>query len=154
MAVRRSRLLLLAVLLLGVAAPLGSAHGSCAGPQLSVGRETGRAPTLRAGLPVEVQGRYFVEGCDDTGSSSVLGCSAPEESEEVPMTEIRLTLVQGDKRWELGVTDAGTGEESADRGHTRWSARVPADARSGPAVLVAGTARLKVEIDGRRSLDR
>ena len=154
MAVRRSRLLLLAVLLLGVAAPLGSAHGSCAGPQLSVGPETGRAPTLRAGLPVEVQGRHFVEGCDDTGSSSVLGCSAPEVSEEVPMTEVRLVLVQGDTRWELGVADAGTGEESADRGHTSWSFRVPAEARSGPAVLVAGTARLKVEIDGRRSLDR
>ena len=70
------------------------------------------------------------------------------------MTEVRLTLVQGDKRWELGMADAGTGENTADRGHTRWSFRVPADARSGPAVLVAGTARLKVEIDGRRSLDR
>ena len=52
------------------------------------------------------------------------------------------------------MTDAGTGEDTADRGHTSWSVRVPSDIRSGPAVLVAGTARLKVEIDGRRSLDR
>ncbi len=154
MAARRSRLLLLAVLLLGVAAPLGSAHGSCAGPELSVAAQKGRASTLRAGLPVEVRGRYFVEGCDDTGSSSVLGCSGPEESEEVPMTDVRLTLVQGDKKWELGSADAGTGKDTADRGHTTWSFRVPVDARPGPAVLVAGTARLKVEIDGRRGLDR
>lgn len=150
MAVRRTRLVLLAVLVGLSVAPLGSAHGSCAGPELSVAGATAEPPVLYTGRPLVVEGRHFVEGCDDQGQGqdSFLGCSVGEpESEETPMSSVRLTLVQGDRKWPLGTVDAGTGEERADRGHTTWEFRLPKDVVTGEATLVAGTARLPVMLD-------
>jgi hypothetical protein len=149
MTVRRTGLVLLAVLVGLSVAPLGSAQGSCAGPQLSVTGATADPPVLYTGRPLVVEGRHFVEGCEDEPQQdSVLGCSAGEsESEETPMTSVRLTLVQGDRKWSLGTADAGTGEERADRGHTTWEIRLPKDVVTGRATLVAGTARLPVVLD-------
>ena len=149
MAVRRTRLVLLAVLVGLSGAPRGSAHGSCAGPQLSVSGSAAEPPVLYTGRPLVVEGRHFVEGCDDElQQDSFLGCSVDEpESEEAPMTSVRLTLVQGDRKWPLGTADAGTGKDRADRGHTTWEFRLPTDVVTGEAMLVAGTARLPVMLD-------
>ena len=157
MTVRRRRLLLL-VLLVGLSAaplgPIGSASGSCAGPELQVAGATGDRPVLHTGRPLQVEGRHFVEGCDDTGESSVLGCSRSEESEETPMTRVRLTLVQGDRKWVLGTADAGTGADRPDRGHVGWDVRLPDGVVTGRATLVAGSARLPVLVDVVRHADR
>lgn len=92
---------------------------------------------LHRGATVTIKGRSFVDGCRDSMSCSV-GCDSCEYNEppEVPMDDVALRLVQGDRAWELGVADAGT----ADDNQLGWVARtftVPDGARTGPARLLA-----------------
>ena len=145
-----SRLVVLALLLAGLSlVPTGGASGSCAGPMLST-RSLGEGPpTLYVGGLTEVTGRWFVDGCDDTGGQSAFGCGAPEPlEEERPLRDVELRLVQGHRSWVLGKADAGTAEEGR-LGQVSWTFRVPMTAKDGPATLRAGDAELKVVVGGR-----
>jgi hypothetical protein len=146
----RFRLTVLVLLLAGLSVvPAGGASGSCAGPTLTT-RSLGEGPpTLYVGGLTEVAGRYFVHGCDDTGTQPAFGCggSGPRD-EETPMRDVVLRLVQGDRSWVLGRADAGTAEEGR-LGQVSWTFRVPMAAKDGPATLRAGMAELRVAVGGR-----
>ncbi len=63
-------------------APLGSASADCANPYLFVGDGEDR-PVLTTDSPVTIEGRAFVDGCNDTGTSSALsGCSPSKDPEK------------------------------------------------------------------------
>lgn len=119
--------------------PSGGSSASCAGPTLTV---VG-TPTLGRSLVVE--GRAFVEGCNDTGSRDVFGCSTSTPEPEIPFEDVRLVLRQGERSWVLGTEDAGTAEDNK-LGHVTWDVQVPSDVRPGPARLVADVARLPVVV--------
>ena len=130
-----------------VSAPLatgGSARASCAAPELEV------AGTLVPGVQVEVTGRGFVEGCDDTGGTTTgPGCTARQEREAVrPREQVALVLEQGSRRWRLGAVDAGTAADGM-LGRVSWQVEVPREVRPGPARLVTRDAELRVRVSPR-----
>jgi hypothetical protein len=117
------------------AAPYASspAAADCGGPQLSIDGASAYDPAtsvpLRRGDEVTVEGRYFVQGCDDTGSTGSLGCSPDDEPD--PMSDIELRLVGTGASVALGVEDA-----NAD-GLASWTFTVPETAPLGAARLEA-----------------
>ncbi|VXC23595.1 hypothetical protein [Nocardioides sp. AX2bis] len=137
---RRTGAVLGGVLLAGAAAlsaPGGAppASASCAGPTLAVEDapgSRGAVPEVEAGGTLVVDGSYFVDGCDDTGSQAG-GCSAPEVTER-PLTDVTLTLSRADRVVDLGARDAGTAAEQ-QLGDVRWEATLPTDLAPGRAVL-------------------
>lgn len=135
---RFAPLLLLAALLF---LPAPSSTASCVGPSLTVPDQ--RSPAnVTLGSGFDVNGQYFHNGCADVVTTDSFGCHHANET-ETPMTGIVLRLRQDGHTWDLGTADAGSG---SGLGRVHWSVRVPADARVGRAVLVAGTARLPVFI--------
>jgi hypothetical protein len=141
---------------LGLFAP-ASAPAGCVGPRLRVpGVRTGTPSTdpatgqqlspvsLRAGQPVTVRGTWFFDGCNDTSGST--GCSSPPKPPPTPPAHnVRLTLVQNGRTWQLGTADA------AGRRHqyaVRWDVTLPADLEPGVAVLSARTAEVPVVVPG------
>ena len=120
-----------------VLAPLPSspAAGSCAAPQLSVGGDFGGRDspvTLHRGEELTVDGRYFVDGCDDTGGGDAFGCSEDEPEPAVPLEDAQLELLDSARSTSglaLGVADAD------DHGRIAWTVTVPADAPLGRGVL-------------------
>jgi hypothetical protein len=136
---RRSMLLLVAFLLgLAVAPfPESPASASCAAPYLP-----GERLVLQRGTTVTVEGRAFVDGCQDTMSCSVgLGCEQCEYDDPppVPMDDVRLRLGQNGRRWELAVADASA--EQGRLGEVEWSIELPDGVRPGPARLLAERAQ-------------
>lgn len=134
---KRSPLLLLAVLLGLSAAPFphGPASASCAAPSLDVSDSL----VLRRGANAVVEGRGFVDGCQDSMScSGVLGCDNCEYDDPPPqpLEDVDLRLVQRDRSWLLGTADAGAAENGR-QGRVSWSVDVPLDADPGPARLVS-----------------
>jgi hypothetical protein len=133
--VRRSLVLLIPTLL-GLAVvpwPQLPASASCAAPYLQVDHRQ----ELERGTHVAITGQAFVEGCRDTmGCTEVLGCTHCEYDEppETPLKDVRLRLVQGDRKWGLGVVDAETAA-SGHLGRVWWAFEVPVGARPGPARL-------------------
>lgn len=135
------RHLVLVAVLVAVLVGLGSlplsetdAAASCAAPYLTAGDTA----VLERGTTASVEGRAFVDGCQDTGScTEQLGCSHCDYGEEeVPLHDVPLTLVQGARRWQLAAADAGSA--GADQlGWVTWTFEIPDDARPGPARLVA-----------------
>lgn len=128
----------------------GSAGASCAAPELAVvdaGTGAAGVARLAPGGPLEVAGRGFVEGCDDTGEVTTgPGCGAREEREVVqPRRDVALVLVQGSRRWTLGTADAGAASEDL-LGRVAWRVEVPAAVRPGPARLVTPDAALRVRV--------
>jgi hypothetical protein len=122
-------------------APVGSASGSCAGPDLQV-RGGGPEPaTVRVDMVVIVDGTRFVDGCDDTGGGNTgFGCSSSDDREtETAMEEVTLTLRQGQRQWDLGTQDA-VAEPEEHRGEISWKVTIPDDVGPGPATLTAGDA--------------
>ncbi|MBZ5737627.1 hypothetical protein [Nocardioides mangrovi] len=125
----------LIALLLGLtglaAAPFPSspAAAGCAGPQVVVpGVDVARdRPVLTRGSEVTVRGRYFLDGCDDTGgSSATLGCTTDDEGETVqPSRDVELRL-----NGEL----VGTADADED-GRITWTFTVPVDLPVGPATM-------------------
>jgi hypothetical protein len=128
--------LLVAVALLVATAPFpgGPASASCAGPSIDVERGTALAP----GGALRVEGRHFVDGCQDTGTCPAFGCGACEYDDPPPepMEDLSLRLVQGDRSWVLGTADAGTAADG-EQGQVIWSVELPEDVRPGPARLLA-----------------
>jgi hypothetical protein len=89
-------------------------------------------------MVVTVDGSRFVDGCDDTGGTTVLGCSSDGET-ETPMRDVTLTLEQGQRQWDLGTQDA-RGEPEEQRGEITWQVTIPEDVGPGRATLTAGDA--------------
>ncbi len=116
-----------------VAAP--SASAACVGPYLLVG-DVQHRPSIRAGASLTVEGRAFVRGCDDTGSVNMFGCRSSQGEVETPMSNVVLSLRQGDERWRLGTENAGSAADNR-LGHVTWQVAVPAEVETGRALLVA-----------------
>ncbi|MGQ0847052.1 MAG: hypothetical protein ACT4QF_23280 [Sporichthyaceae bacterium] len=129
---------------LGLLAPQPSS-ASCAGPQLVTASAPGPAEsappsTLRVGEPATVEGRFFYNGCEDSYRTGGCGRGGYDDPQS-PMRAVELTLTQGDRSWALGTADAA----DRDRSYAiSWAVAIPADARSGPATLAAGSAQSEV----------
>ncbi len=139
---RRSWFLALVLVALSLV-PVGTSTASCSGPTISVG-ELAR-PVLTRGASVTVDGRSFVDGCNDQGGGDVFGCREVEPEPVVPLEDVVLRLRQSGRSWDLGTSDAGSAKDNR-LGHIAWEGRVPADVRPGRATLVAGDALLPVEV--------
>jgi len=83
---------------------------------------------------VTVDGRRFIDGCDDTGGGDAFGCSTEEPEPEIPVEDARLELLESAASEDglvLGEADAD------DAGRVSWTVTIPADAPLGRGVLVA-----------------
>lgn len=136
--------------LLGVGYSPPAARASCVGPSLAVGAtadpgQTANTPAnLGRGQTTRITGIFFHAGCEDTFSSPGPGCQAPQPSDpESPLTEVRLTLTQGDRSWELGTADPADREQQYA---IIWDVTIPNDVAVGAAELTAASASLAVEI--------
>ena len=140
-------LLPLALLVAVAAAPFPSqpAAASCAGSYLEGAADL----VLERGERGVVEGRSFVDGCRDTQScTGVLGCQSCsyDEPPEVPLEDVRLWLVQGERKWLLDVADAGSAEDNRS-GWVTWTFDVPGRAEPGPARLRAdGSPAVRITI--------
>lgn len=144
---RACAVLVVAATCLVLFSPAGSA--SCVGPQIAVGAvvpepgDPSPAPTtLQPGQQIVVTGRYFHSGCEDTVAYGCTGRQPPSDP-EAPETGVVLTLVQGDRSWQLATADAGGRETNYA---ISWQVTIPADAADGAATLRAGMATLPVRI--------
>lgn len=131
---------------LGLVGP-AQARAGCVGPHLVV-VEAGATATPRpdlarmpedvvlttsAGEPLTVVGSYLTMECDDTPGTTV-GCSgeSDEDGNRVfPLQDTRLTLVQGERTWQLGTF----GDIGADLSAV-VDVRLPDDIRIGRARLL------------------
>lgn len=123
------------------------ASASCASPYLQVAEDSAAPPVLGRGDRVTVEGRAFVDGCDDTGAATAWGCSTDEGESEQPMRDVQLRLRQGGRTWQLGSEDAGTTDDNR-LGQISWRVTVPHGVQPGPATLVAdssGPLQVRVE---------
>ena len=111
---------------------------ACAGPTLRIeDTEAGtndlvEPPTVILPNSFVVVGEWFHDGCNDTGGPN----------EEVPMTNVELTLEQDGHAWSLGTADASSAESNYS---VTWEVELPPSALAPmPAVLRAGHAELEV----------
>ena len=115
--------------------PTSPAVASCAAPYLKLDDEQ----VLERGAAMTVEGRAFVDGCQDSMGceSSSFGCEecTYDEPPEEPMEDVVLHLVQGERTWELDVADAGSAEDN-HLGWVTWTFQLPAEVERGPARLV------------------
>lgn len=97
---------------------------------------------------VTIEGRAFVDGCDDQPDQPAWGCSASreEEEEEVPSTDVALIVRQGTRHWDLGSEGAGLAADN-ELGQITWEVTLPHQLRRGPAVFIADSARLEVTVE-------
>lgn len=117
--------------------PTWTASAGCVAPYLRIDDAREELPIVTRGATVTVEGRAFVEGCNDTGGSSgFLGCSAQEDEPVLPHEDILLRITQGDRQWELGREDAGSADED-QLGHVSWTITIPDGLKRGRARLVA-----------------
>jgi len=129
--------LLLVTLLLALAIvpfPQAPASASCAGPYL----KTGQRLVLERGATTTVEGRAFVDGCQDSEGCTVgLGCDNCEYDEPppTPMRDVELRLRQGDRIWKLATADAGSAADN-HLGWVTWTFDLPAGVKPGPARLL------------------
>jgi hypothetical protein len=117
--------------------PSSPSVAGCVAPQLSIGGDQSSREhriELRRGDQVTVDGRFFHEGCDDTGGGDAFGCSADEPEQEIPLDDVELLLLENPASTNeigLGITDAD------DESRTSWTFTVPLDVPVGRAVLRA-----------------
>jgi len=132
---RHKRLGLAAALLVTVAPwPSWQASASCAGPYLKTPGSRAAPPVLVRGSSNTIEGRAFVDGCNDTGGSDAWGCSSDEGETESPMEDIMLTIRQGQRKWQLGSEDAGNADDNK-LGHVSWEVTIPRALKPGRATL-------------------
>ena len=121
--------------------PHTPASASCAGPYL----EASQRLVLDRGTTTTVEGRAFVDGCQDSmGCSEVLGCSHCEYDEPTttPLQDVTLRLRQGQRTWRVGSENA-----DGDEGRVIWTFDVPAGVSPGRARLLPdGGGPLQVRI--------
>ena len=117
--------------------PSSPAAASCVAPQLSVAGDLSSCQEpieLRRGDEVTVDGRYFHDGCDDSGGGDSFGCSSDEPELEPPLQDVELEFFEKAASTDgtvLGAADAD------DESRTSWTFVVPADAPLGRGVLRA-----------------
>ena len=134
----RPTFLALLAALLGLAVapyPQPPAVASCVAPYLL---DEGHL-VLERGVPTEVVGQAFVDGCRDTmDCSGVPGCESCEytDPEPVPYDDVALRVRQGGRTWLLGRADADSAEDGR-AGRVTWPVELPSGVRRGPAKLVA-----------------
>lgn len=96
-------------------------------------------------------GRGFVNGCDDTGTSSAFGCSGRDGEAETPRRDVELVLLHGQPtmtQTSLGLSDAGNAADGR-KGQVTWTFAVPSGHPLGRAVLkTEGSGPLTVRIVG------
>lgn len=143
---RRSRIVVFALVGLTLVPAWDRASASCAAPSLEVvGQQGVSAVVLRPGEEITVRGRHFLDGCNDTGpGESDMGCSGSDEAanDRVPsMEDVELFIQHGSTKVsqiKVGQADAGTAD--TDRyGRIEWTFRVPMQLPSGPAVIMASS---------------
>jgi hypothetical protein len=145
----RPAVLLVTLLLAAAVAPFpGSpAQASCVGPQLSITGQRARLPEVRPAIAVTVDGRYFVNGCDDTGGQATgFGCAHRTRPQDrvTPMAHVELVLRQHGREWRLG-----TAEATSD-GRISWDVRVPVGVEPGRARLMTPASDTLVVVVPRR----
>lgn len=129
----RPTFLAVLALLFGLAVapyPQSPARASCVGPTLAVEKHA----VLEQATTLTVDGKWFVDGCADTGTCRTgPGCDdcEPEIEQPEPMTDVYLELRQGGRRFVLGAADAG------EDGRITWEFQLPEGVRPGRAVLGA-----------------
>jgi hypothetical protein len=137
---RRLAVLLLVLLGLAVAPyPSSPASADCAAPQLSIDGEyssRGDPIELQRGDEVTIEGRYFVDGCNDTGGGGAFGCSQDEPESTPPQQNVELQLLE--KRSSATGISLGRADADGD-GRATWTITVPSDAPTGSGVMRAGT---------------
>ena len=114
--------------------PQPPASASCSGPYIKDAERL----VLARGATVTIEGRSFVDGCQDSMSCSVgLGCDSCEYDDPppTPMEGVELRLVQRDRTWELGVADAEAAENN-QLGWVTWTFDLPSGAKPGRATLL------------------
>ena len=111
--------------------PQAPAIGSCAGPYLKDAEHL----VLSRGVTTTVEGRSFVDGCQDSMSCGV-GCEGCEYDDPppTPMTDLQLRLRQHGQTWKLDTADADT--EDGRLGWAAWTFDLPAGVRPGRARLL------------------
>jgi hypothetical protein len=129
--VKRSCVLLVTTLLGLALAPFPQtpASASCAAPSLKAAERS----VLVGGATTTIEGRGFVDGCQDSmGCSAVPGCSHCEYDDPAPkpLQDVALRLRQRDRTWLLGIADAN------HLGRVTWRFEVPAGVEPGPATLL------------------
>ncbi|MEO7979636.1 MAG: hypothetical protein ABI807_01855 [Sporichthyaceae bacterium] len=156
---RRLAVLATAAAAMGLTVPASSA-ASCVGPQISaVGQAAPTTPTplptdrrgrdvalvaVAAGGDLTVTGRWFLDGCNDTSSST--GCSGPTKPLPQPAARhVALVVEQDGHAWTLGYADA-SGPRHGWR--VRWEVALPVDLAPGPATLTARGAEAPVVVTG------
>lgn len=134
---------------LGVGYSPPVARASCVGPSLGVGatidpgQPSSPPASLGRGETVTVVGVFFHAGCEDTGTSGP-GCGSAQPADpQSPLTDVRLTLTQGDRRWELGAADATDRDQQYA---ISWDVVIPDDVGAGAATLTAASATLPIVI--------
>lgn len=115
--------------------PQTTAAASCAAPYLKV---TDRL-VLHRGSTVTIEGRAFTRGgCQDTMTcTESLGCESCtyDDPPPVPMDDVSLRLVQGDRTRTLVVADAQSASDN-HLGWVSWTFKVPDETHAGSAKLV------------------
>lgn len=106
----------------------GPASASCVGPSLEGARQV-----LTHDGEQTVTGKFFFDGCEDTGTCSP-GCGCHVEDPQSPSQGVILRLRQHGHTWDLTYADA---DASYD---VTWSFELPPDVEPGRARLGAGTA--------------
>ena len=104
---------------------------SCAAPYL----KTAEALVLARGVTTAVEGRAFVDGCQDSVSCSVgLGCDSCEYDDPPPepMKDVVLQLRQHGRTWDLATADA-EGASTSHLGWVTWAFELPPGVVGGPA---------------------
>jgi hypothetical protein len=89
---------------------------------------------VHPGEAIQVSGKGFFDGCNDTATTGCLGGS----TEQTPAENVQLVLRQDGQSWPLGYANA----TNASEGYAvTWNLTLPTDVNTGPAVLVADAAR-------------
>jgi hypothetical protein len=99
--------LALAIAIIGASLTIhvGSSSAGCTGPEVDIDRHS-----ARAGDPLVVTGRYWFDGCNDTGGGSCFG-SMPEEV-ETPTEGIDIDIRRvGGAEWTRLVEDIDADED-------------------------------------------
>lgn len=151
--VRASRVIALALSAVVTTSLLGITHppravAGCGGRWITVGPTAPAQPPsagaeLNRAETTTVSGIFFHRGCEDSFGSGP-GCrSSRPPDPQFPLTDVDLTLTQGDRTWELGTADAADRDQSYA---ISWTVTVPTDAEVGAAQLSAEGATLAVRI--------
>jgi len=122
--------LIIILALIAIAFLPNAASAGCTAPEWDV------SPEAAPGESIDIVGRYFIDGCDDTGGTEDSGglcSSAPiaQPNEEQPLADVGFRLVRDGQKIEAITTSASPG------GGISASLEVPRNAAPGRYQVVA-----------------